>query len=329
MLFGGLLKERGGVIVSRRNSGFGDNLLAAANAWRYARATGRSLVILWTNSRYIGDPGENAFPRFFQVPESVSGVRVIVPPRADALSRLLLRAAFAVSPRPDARLFGARFLSSLGLDRGGAALKRESERREAGIDAVVNGLTDVRSRVLVTQGCYGPKDDLKPFFDAVRLAPRLAGIADDFAAGNFEGKKVTGAHVRYYGPHLPPSGHTPYWREWTAGVRACIDGMNKAREAAGGGEKVIFLSTDSRPVHEILACSLGGVVSYPKSFGSDFGGELHDELPVETAEASAIEMFLLARSDVLFRYPPGSWFSHYASLYAGRVFAASPPAGKR
>ena len=325
MFFRELLKERGGVIVSRRNSGFGDNLLAAANAWRYARATGRSLAILWTRSRYLGDPAENAFPKFFAVPENVGGVRVIVPPRVDTLSALLLRASFALFPRPDARLFGARLLAAIGTGGGMPVLKRESERREAEIDGIVEGLSDVKPGILVTQGCYGPKDELKPFFDAVRLAPRLAETADDFAAENFAGKKVIGVHVRYYSPHLPVSNHTPYWREWKPGIKACIDGINKARDMAGGGEKAVFLSTDSRPVEQLLTRSVGGVVTYPKPFGHDFGGELHDELPAETAEASAIEMFLLARSDVLFRYPPGSWFSHYASLYAGRVLTAGEP----
>ncbi len=325
MFFRELLKERGGVIVSRRNSGFGDNLLAAANAWRYARATGRSLAILWTRSRYLGDPAGNAFPKLFTLPENVEGVRIIVPPRVDYLSALLLRASFALFPRPDARLFRARLFSAIGVDRG-RALKRESERREAEIDGIVNGLADVEPGILVTQGCYGPKDELRPFFDAVRLAPRLAETADDFAAENFTGKKVIGVHVRYYGPHLPVSNHTPYWREWKPGIKACIDGINKARDMAGGGEKVIFLSTDSRPVEQLLTRSVRGVVTYKKPFGRDFGGELHDELPAETAEASAIEMFLLARSDVLFRYPPGSWFSHYASLYAGRVLTVGPPA---
>jgi hypothetical protein len=30
-------------------------------------------------------------------------------------------------------------------------------------------------------------------------------------------------------------------------------------------------------------------------------------------------MFLLAKSDVLVRFPPGSWFSHYASLYVKKI----------
>ena len=310
------------MIVSRRNAGFGDNLLAAANAWRYARATGRSLVILWTGSRYVEDPAENAFPVFFQIPESVGGVRVIVPPRIDTLSRQLVRTSFAVFPKPGARLFGARLLSALGMDSGGAALKRESERREAEIDAIVENLSGVKSRVLVTQGCYAPNDEVRPFFDAVRLAPRLAKIADEFAEANFAGKKVIGAHVRHYSAHLPVSGHTPYWNDWARGLKACLEGIGMARDMAGEGERVIFLSTDSRPVEEMITRSFGGVVTYRKPFGRDFGGELHDELPVETADASVLEMFLLARSDVLFRYPPGSWFSYYASLYAGRVLGA-------
>jgi len=329
MFFGRLLKEKGGVIVSRRNSGFGDNLLAAANAWRYARATGRSLVILWTGSRYLEDPAENAFPRFFDIPESVGGVRVIVPPRLDSLSGLLVRASFAAFPKPGASLFGARLLSALGMDGNGAALKRESEKREAEIDAIVTGLTNVRSRVLVTQGCYVPNDEVRPFFDAVRLAPRLAEAADEFAAENFAGKKVIGAHVRHYSAHLPVSGHTPYWSDWARGLKACLEGIGRARDMAVEGERVIFLSTDSRPVEEMITRSFGGVVTYKKPFGRDFGGELHDELPVETADASALEMFLLARSDVLFRYPPGSWFSYYAGLYAGRVLGADAPAQER
>lgn len=314
------------MIVSRRNSGFGDNLLAAANAWRYARATGRSLAIIWTPSRYLHDPAGNAFPKFFEIPENVGGVRVIIPPRVDALSMLLLRVSFALSPRPDAGLFLARLLSALGTN-GAPALKRESEKREGEIDGIVEGLLDVKPKILVTQGCYGPKDELRPFFDAVRLSPRLAETAGRFAAENFAGKKVIGVHVRYYGPHLPASGHTPYWRDWTLGLKACLDGINKARDMAGG-EHVIFLSTDSRPVEELLTRSVGSVVTYPKPFGRDFEGELHDELPVETAEASVIEMFLLARSDVLFRYPPGSWFSHYASIYAGSHLTPGEPASR-
>jgi hypothetical protein len=64
---------------------------------------------------------------------------------------------------------------------------------------------------------------------------------------------------------------------------------------------------------------LGNVVTYEKEFGNDSTREMHEELPVETAEATMIEMFLLAKSDILVRFPPGSWFSHYASLFAKKI----------
>ncbi len=63
-----LLKSHPRFIVSHRNSGFGDNLLAAAKAWLYAKETNRTLVIVWAPSRYLADQHENAFSRFFKVP---------------------------------------------------------------------------------------------------------------------------------------------------------------------------------------------------------------------------------------------------------------------
>ena len=42
-----LLKKYPRVVISQRNNGLGDNLLAAANAWYYAKHTNRTLVIVW------------------------------------------------------------------------------------------------------------------------------------------------------------------------------------------------------------------------------------------------------------------------------------------
>ncbi|HVY55283.1 MAG TPA: nodulation protein NodZ, partial [Thermodesulfobacteriota bacterium] len=86
-------------------------------------------------------------------------------------------------------------------------------------------------------------------------------------------------------------------------------------------EYVIFLCTDSRMVQDFLTGSIGNVITYEKDFGSDSSKELHQELPVETAAASVIEMFLLAKSDVLVRFPTWSYFSCYGSVYAGKIVA--------
>ena len=126
-------------------------------------------------------------------------------------------------------------------------------------------------------------------------------------------------HIRYYNPGMPPSEHTKYWLDQTKALAACLDRIKTAADGFKESEYAVFLCTDSRMVHELISKSMGNVVSYEKAFGTDSSKELHQELPVETAEAALIEMFLLARSDVLFRYPPGSWFSHYAGLYAKKT----------
>ena len=89
--------------------------------------------------------------------------------------------------------------------------------------------------------------------------------------------------------------------------------------AAGTADYVIFLSTDARKVQDFICAHLDHVVVVEKRWGIDQAMELHEELPVETAEATAVEMFLLARSQVLVRFPASSGFSHYASLYVGQI----------
>jgi hypothetical protein len=130
---------------------------------------------------------------------------------------------------------------------------------------------------------------------------------------------VIGVHIRYYGQNLPHSDHSDSWLDEKGALASCIDKVKEAVAGLGESEYVVFLCTDSSMVQDYLAGSLGNVVTYEKEFGSDSSKELHHELPVETAAAAIIEMFLLAKSDVLVRYPAWSWFSHYASLYAKKV----------
>jgi len=61
-------------------------------------------------------------------------------------------------------------------------------------------------------------------------------------------------------------------------------------------------------------------VTFDKEFNSH-DIQLYQGLPIEMASAAIIEMFLLAKSDILVRFPPISWFSYYASLYAKEVVA--------
>ena len=313
-----LLKRHPRVIISHRNSGIGDNLLAAANTWRYAKQTNRALVIAWAPSRYLADKRENAFSHFFKVPESIGGVPVVAEPRIDRLSALLILHPYFFSPRPDLHLIFYKVLSKLGMNTDNL-FKRGMGRRQEETDRVINNLIDVSQKIIVTHGCYGHDESLGPFFDALVLNEEFRKRADEFAEKHFRNKKVIGAHIRYYNRSMLLSDHTKYWLDQPGTLARCLDMVKKSAAGLEGSEYVVFLCTDSRTVQDFISQSADNVVTYSKGFCSDGSKELHEELPVETAEATIIEMFLLAKSDILVRFPPGSWFSHYASLYAKKI----------
>ena len=313
-----LLKRHPRVIISHRNRGLGDNLLAAAKAWHYAKKTNRTLVIVWTPSRYLADKHENAFSRFFKVPESIEGVPVIAEPSIDRLSALLISHPYFFSPRPDLRLILYKVSSKLRVNTENL-FKQRIRRRQEATDRIIDNLEDIKQKIVITHGCYGPDENLRPFFDSLGPNEEFRKRVDEFAEKHFRNKKVIGAHIRYHNQSMPVSGHTKYWLDQTKALADCLDRIKKAAAGFKESEYVIFLCTDSRIVQDFISQSADNVVTYDKDFGGDSSKELHQELPVETAEATLTEMFLLARSDILVRFPPGSWFSHYASLYVKKI----------
>jgi hypothetical protein len=270
-------------------------------------------------SRYLPDKCENAFSRFFSVPETIGGVPVMVEEKIDRLSALLIAYSVVLFPFPDPLVFLYAVMYKLGFNVR-ERLRERRDKMQASVDRTISGGLDSDWKIFITNGGYfHVTDDTKIFFDAIRLKPEFREKADEFADRHFRNKKVIGAHIRYYGKNLPHSDHTDVWLDESDALVSCF---NKIKAAAAGmkdSEYVIFLCTDSRMVQDYLAGSIGNVVTYEKDFGSDGSKELHQELPVETAEASIIEMFLLAKSDVLVRFPAWSWFSFYGSVYAGKI----------
>jgi Nodulation protein Z (NodZ) len=313
-----LLKKYPRVIISYRNSGFGDNLIAAASVWRYAKDTNRALVIFWQPSRYLADKSENAFSHFFSVPERIGGVPIIAESHIDTLSALLILHPYFFHPSPDLLSIIYKVLSKSGISADNL-FKRRFHIRQAAIDQIINNSEDVRDRIIITHGCYVPNDNLNPFFDSLELRPEFRLKADEFADKFFRNKKVIGVHIRYYNEKMPYSEHTKYWQDHVKALCVCLNKIKEAEARINHSDYVIFLSTDSRLVHDFITNAVKNTVVYEKIFGSNGFQELHQELPVETAEATLIEMFLLAKCDILLRFPPWSWFSHYASLYVKEV----------
>ena len=313
-----LLKKYPRVVISQRNNGLGDNLLSAANAWYYAKHTDRALAIVWQPSRYLADQNVNAFSRFFSVPREIEGVPVVSGPGVDSASFFLMSHPLYFQPTPDPVLLLYKLLGRpiRSVDR---LFNKRLHQKQKDTDRIIESLEDVPNRLLITHGCYDPRDHLKPFFDSLKLKPELQEKVDRFEDEYFKSKTVIGAHVRYYNQSMFHSGHTEYWQDQVKALSTCLDKIKQAAAGLNHSDYVVFLSTDSRLVQDFVSQSVENVVFYEKEFGTDPSKELHQELPVETAESTLIEMFLLARSDILVRYPPGSWFSHYASLYAKKI----------
>ena len=313
-----LLKKYPRVIISQRNNGLGDNLLAAANAWCHAKHTNRALVIVWQPSRYLADKKVNAFSHFFKVPDKIEGVPVVVEPSIDPISTFLISHPLYYLPFPDPVLLIYKLFSK--ITKSAQSLFKERLLKKKGVtDRIIKNNEDIQNRVLITHSCYAPNDSLKLFFDSLKLNSEFQEKVDWFAERNFKNKKVIGVHIRYYNRSMAHSDHTKYWQDQVGALCVCL---NKIKEAAAGlkqSDYVVFLSTDSGLVHDFISQSVENLVFYEKDFGSDISQELHQELPVETATSTVIEMFLLAKSDILVRFPHESWFSYYASLYAKEV----------
>jgi hypothetical protein len=190
-----------------------------------------------------------------------------------------------------------------------------TERRIKREQRLISSAAHSNRTVRILTACYPASESLRPFFDVLRPNQAIAGVIKEFRDKNFEGKTVIGVHIRYYDTSLPESNHTKYWLNREQSLESCVTRIQAAVESVASREYVVFLATDSKWVSESVKQRIEQVVTFEKRFGTDGTRELHEEIPTETAMASVAEMFLLAATQLLVRYPPGSWFSHYASLY--------------
>lgn len=309
------------VVISRRNAGFGDNLFAAAHAWYYAKMTNRTLIINWAPSRYLKDRNTNGFSYFFNTPNNILGVPLIADKKVSFLARFLIRL-----PITPIRLFIPSLIAltfrRLLKNKNPKLLNNIIAKRERWIKDLIQQSRDVKSKLLIFDGCYGfLLKETEPFFKELRLNSKLEKRLDSFTDKYIKNKTVIGVHIRYYDKKMPLSNHSRYWLEPEKSLETIKNKLNEVISKLVGKEYIIYLATDSKEVQDYFKTNFDKVVKYNKEFGMHANMELHDELPVETAAASLIEMFLLTKSDIMLRFPPtGSWFSHLGSIYANENF---------
>jgi hypothetical protein len=205
--------------------------------------------------------------------------------------------------------------------------EREGRLRDSAL-ALIETEADTDAPVVWLEGCLA--DAAPPAALAGRVLDELRPVAavrdavTRFADAHLAGRRVVGVHVRH-GNGGNVLGHAPYWADEDRALAAVADAIARARTALGGAARV-FLATDSRRVAERLGAAVPGVVTRPKHFRPDGQGELHrGPFRVVGAHDALVEMLLLARADLLVRFPPGSYFSRWASLARLRAVPARVP----
>ena len=289
-------------VVSKRSTGLGDCLISLIPAWRFAKCTNRVLAVDWRFSRYAVRAHRNVFGFFFETPEAIAGVPVICD---DRINRLSFPGPCFPSPWT-ARLIHMR------LRRPDADILLSRDEAVT----LINRGTDLPAPTVVFSGCIndalpGP-EQCRAFLQCLRPRQRHQKAIDRFHERYFAGKRVVGLHIRH-GNGGNIMGHSKYWTNQATALHRCIRVVQQVVQAIGG-DAAVFLCTDSKVVQDFLASVFPNLITRPKTFKFAGTGELHSPpFSYITGRDALIEMFLLAQCQVLVRFPPGSFFSFYAS----------------
>jgi hypothetical protein len=298
-------------VVSRRTAGLGDLLVNLLAAWRFAEQTGRTLVADWRCSYYLQDPAENLFGALFEPLSCLAGVPLVA---NDDLSDV-----------PYAEPFHPALWTRALLDR--PPERRAADEmadRDAAVALVRTG-EDVTAPTVVFDGCIN--DALPSAARCREVLAELRPVADvrakveAFRAAHLDDRHVVAVHLRH-GNGGATGDHARYWTDFDAAVERCAAAASDAR-ARLGGDAVVFLATDAQPAAEAFLALVPETVVCSKFFRRPGDGELHWwPLAFVSRVEAMVDLLLLAECDALVRFPPGSFFSFYAS-----VMKRKPPLG--
>jgi hypothetical protein len=315
-LFRSLIRDGKKYVLSSRNCGFGDNLFALAHAWLYCRKAGRDLIVDFCQSRYLREPTINAGCLFFELPEEFEGVRILNFPeitwRLRRLMHLRSWAAWLHSrfPRTAAYLEKLTELAPSVLPQFGKSidLGEEKERHLVATGEVVE------PQFIRFVGCHCDHlPEIRQFLAAVRPLKKIQADIDTFLARVPE--RFIGLHVRFYSEKwVPFPRYGDYWTEFGQSIARIIGMVEKAR-SSGWSDCPVLLCTNDLTVQKTLMEKIDGIICYGTEFGDSAEKEIFDQGLSSAGHDAIVEMFSLAKANLLIRFPPSnSWFSEIAAV---------------
>jgi hypothetical protein len=290
-------------VVSLRPTGLGDRLICLCAAWIFARNTGRTLVVDWRGSRYTPRPEENLFSLCFANSIELAGVP--------------LRVAAAGMEDLPAPAFPDHWNSDDLLAEPWRGPKEDSEAIRDHAVTVIRSQSDIDAPTVIFNTCVndGVTDfaEARRFYRALHSLPHIQAAVEEYHRSTMAGGPLIGLHVRH-GNGGNILGHARHWTSFDEGIGRCLRAVAFARSRTGP-DAPVFLCTDSSEVVAAITSAIPNVRVRNKILRYPGEGELHhDPVAHQGREDALAEMLLLARCDVLIRYPPASFFSIAAAV---------------
>jgi hypothetical protein len=285
-------------VVSLRPTGLGDRLICLCAAWLFARNTGRTLVVDWRGSRYAQGSEENLFSLCFANSGELAGVQLRV-------------AAAGMVPLP-APAFPDHWNCDDWLSEPWRGPKEDaSAMRDQSVTVIRSG-ADIDAPTVILNTCVNDAvtdfAEARRFYQALRPLPHITAAVEEYYRSTMAGGPFIGLHVRH-GNGGNILGHARHWISLDEGINRCLKAVAFARSRLGR-DATVFLCTDSSEIVTAISKAIPNLRVRNKHLRAQGEGELHHE-PVahQGRDDALIEMLLLARSTVLIRYPPASFFS--------------------
>lgn len=269
------------VVVTRKHTGLGSDLVSVAGAIHFARLTDRDVVIDWRSSVYLRDKKENLFPLLFEIKDEVEGVGIHV--WDNGLSDKHLSGPLT---RCKDWSFEKYHLEMLGPPR------------------------QVSASVIVERPMHHLPNiaDQAGIFQCISPLPHIRDRIDSYCEREFRSRKVIGVHLRHgNGEKL---GHQ---RDELAArsVGMLSDSIITRIRQVWGEDVKIFVCSDSNEFREDLCGKWPDSCHYGSRVGTARNGPIHrPDGGLTNAEDAVAEMWLLGRCHGIVYNP--SWFSHYA-----------------
>lgn len=279
------------VVVTRKNTGLGSDLISIVGAIEYAKKTDREVVIDWRSSQYLKKRNVNLFPLLFQIPQEIDGVRVHSWDETFSDKKL---------PQPLAPCKKWSFEDyHLEMTKG-----PEPKNASAIIERPMHHLPDVTAQKRILS-CFNPQ-------------PAIMEMIGSFDRQEFQGHRVIGVHLRHgNGERLGQKRD-----DLTANpVERLVDMTVERILNVWESNMKVFVCTDSQEFRDSFSKTWSDTCHFDSKIGTAGRGPIHLSCgAIKNAEDAVAEMWLLARCQGIVYNP--SWFSHYARI-AGE-FAVEP-----